>query len=121
MKEFWKTTLSTIAGVVLAALVLGFFGLIYEKANKYDALLERVEIVEAGQQETREKLGDKIAKLSVEVKERHGDEDKTPPKSIPWSITPPSLSPSPSPVPHIDNNIDAYIKEQNNIRETFKR
>jgi hypothetical protein len=115
MKEFWKTTISTIVGVVLAALVLGFFGLIYEKANKYDALLERVEIVEAGQQETREKLGDKIAKLSVEVKERHGDEDKTPPTSIPWSITPPSTKP----VLTIPNNVDAYINEQKSIRDTF--
>lgn len=128
MKEFYKTTLSTVAGVVLAALVLGFFGLLYEKSNQYDTLKQRIKIVEAGQQETRDKLGDKIAKLSVDIKKRHGDEDKTPLPKTSWLHTPHSdrsLSPSPSSFPSAPspslNNIDVYLQERKSIREVFDK
>lgn len=62
---FWRSTLSGSAGVVIAALVIGFFGLIYEKANKYDEVVKRLEILEKEHKNSENKFVQEIAEISV--------------------------------------------------------
>ena len=69
MPDFWKNTMSNILGVVIAALILAFFGLIYEKASKYDDIVDELEIIKTDIDGSKEKFIEEIAILKIEIKE----------------------------------------------------
>src|SRR6056300_1139695 len=100
----WKGIIDNMAGVLLALLVAGFFGLLYEKATQSDDILTRVIELERREGIFKEKVVQEIA-LDEALKEVPKAQVVEEPRSLDPIMPPDPLIPTKlPPKPATDQN-----------------